>query len=177
MILLLFCVYRAPHSLALFFNMYLRLFAILAFWLYSLATQALTSFRWWLMKNDRNLCWYFACLYLHVYALFKLLWLSFAFAVVCRNVIVVRCFFVIVSTLLLNSFPSFIIFRFCSLLRVDLVVAISSIHYILFSNEYSCAPKRDSQSPFFLSFFLFHFGLRLCPFVFHLLCLALFCRG
>lgn len=102
----------------------------------------------------------------------------FAFAVVCRNVIVVRCFFfVIVSTLLLNSFPSFIIFRFCSLLRVDLVVAISSIHYILFSNEYSCAPKRDSQSPFFLSFFLFHFGLRLCPFVFHLLCLALFCRG
>lgn len=92
----------------------------LPFWLYSLATQALTSFRWWLMKNDRNLCWCFACLYLHVYALFKFFALAFrlafAFAVVCR----IRCnrrfvVFVIVSSLLLNSFPSFIIFRFCSM--------------------------------------------------------------
>lgn len=155
----------------------------LPFWLYSLATQALTSFRWWLMKNDRNLCWCFACLYLHVYALFKFFALAFrlafafafAFAVVCR-ILCNRRFvvFVIVSSLLLNSFPSFIIFRFCSLLRVDLSSCYLFYPLFYFSNvEYSYAPERNSRSPLFLFLLLLLFVL-LCKFTFY--AMALFCR-
>lgn len=131
------------------------------------------------MKNDRNLCWCFACLYLHVYALFKFFALAFrlafAFAVVCR-ILCNRRFvvFVIVSSLLLNSFPSFIIFRFCSLLRVDLSSCYLFYPLFYFSNvEYSYAPERNSRSPLFLFLLLLLFVL-LCKFTFY--AMALFCR-
>lgn len=89
-------------------------------------------------------------------------------------IVVSLFFFVIVSSLLLNSFPSFIIFRFCSLLRVDLSSCYLFYPLFYFSNvEYSYAPERNSRSPLFLFLLLLLFVL-LCKFTFY--AMALFCR-
>lgn len=118
---------------------------------------ALTSFRWWLMKNDRNLCWCFACLYLRSMQLFKLLLLSARnshIRWICRTIIVVlvrhRFFSLLLfRTLLLNSFPSFIIFPFLSvLLRVDLLFcSVLSISVAIISFSESCQSARNFRSP------------------------------